>query len=369
MKSALIRDDQHITVKINEEILFRDTLSHWNDAFCRLLTLDEDLLHQFVEQACIDWTLSKSRDVVTSLSQTWNRLRGDLDTEDLQIQPIEWCGVLRDDMKFETLRIRESTDYGLAVSSQANHGWLVKKESGLRSTSSEVQYEDVYFEGSNGLIGYGSYRSQEGWRMEKAERQVREIEGLFTHLGKERGLLSQKLLDVGSGYGYFQIAAENSGWSTVGIELSEHASRVSKQHVKGDVFTGTLEEFELVSKDKFDAIVMWDFIEHVDHPVDALVKAQKLLAEQGLLFIRTPNLNAAEFRIFGGDYHSLKLEHLHLFSPSSSCDALSSAGLSPEIILSASHLLDGFRFFDSRKMAATLGGSDLFICASRKRKI
>lgn len=366
MKSALIRDDQHITVKIDDQILFHDTISHWNDAFCRLLSLDEDLLLEFVEQASIDWALGKSRDAVTSLSQTWNRLRGDLDADDPQIQPIEWCGVLRDDMKFATLRIRESPDFGLAVSSQAHHGWLIKKESGLRATSSEVQYEDVYFEGSNGLVGYGSYRSQEGWRMEKAKRQVREIESLFMHLGRKRNFPEQRLLDVGSGYGYFQIAAEDSGWSTVGIELSEHASSVSKQHVKGDVFTGTLEEFELGNTERFDAIVMWDFIEHVDQPIDALVTAQKLLTEQGLLFIRTPNLDAAEFRIFGGDYHSLKLEHLHLFSPFSSCDALHSAGLAPELILSASHLLDGFRFFDSKKMAATLGGSDLFICASRK---
>lgn len=365
MNATVTRDDQSITVMVDNQILFSDSVAHWNDAFCRLLSLDEELLLQFVEQACLEWARSGSTDAVTSLSTTWHKLGRDAERQVSDVRSIEWCGKLYDDIQFRTMRIRESTDYGLVVSPSAQHGWLIDLASGLRSTSSNVEYENAYFEGSDGSVGYGSYFSQSGWRIEKAQRQLREIEGLFAYLVRRQNSQQLKLLDVGSGYGYFQIAAESAGWSTAGIELSKHASTVAQQQVKGDVFCGTLEDFESNCEDRFDAVVMWDFIEHVDNPTKALAIAERFLAHDGLLFIRTPNLMATEFEVFGGDYHSLKLEHLHLFSPSSACDVLRTAGLRAEVILSTSHLLDGFQFFDSKKMATTLRGSDLLICASK----
>ena len=105
---------------------------------------------------------------------------------------------------------------------------------------------------------------------------------------------------------------------------------------------------------------MWDFIEHVEDPIANLDIARELLVNGGLLFIRTPNLNAIEFEVFGSAYHSLKREHLNLFSAKSLSRCMTSSGLIPVMTLSESHLLSGFVRSEVPTWASTLRGSDLF---------
>ncbi len=79
--------------------------------------------------------------------------------------------------------------------------------------------------------------------------------------------------------------------------------------------------------------------------------------------IRTPSLDAAELKVFGSDYHSFKLEHLHVFSPESLAFMLSAAGLSPSFMTTESHMLRGFLGDRTSVLGASLQGSDIFCAA------
>jgi hypothetical protein len=87
---------------------------------------------------------------------------------------------------------------------------------------------------------------------------------------------------------------------------------------------------------------MWDYIEHPFDPISDLLQIHKHMSENGLLFIKTPNLDCPELEIFGADYHSLKLEHLHYFSKTSLVAALRKCGFVVDSVTTKSHLLKGF---------------------------
>ena len=81
--------------------------------------------------------------------------------------------------------------------------------------------------------------------------------------------------------------------------------------------------------------------------------------------LRTPNLRALELEIFGRFQHSLKLEHLHYFSPASICHLAERVGLVPEFTTTESHLLSGFLGPHLASIRQQMRGSDLFFAASK----
>lgn len=364
MKSKVTINEHQIQVTVNNLVCFSDSFDHWSNAFCRLMGLDHEVLLEFVERSCVNWLNNQHLNALELLRSTWMHFRPDSQESANSIRQLSWLNRDVLDATLVTKRIRNQPDFGMVVSDYFQHGWLFNIKNQERHSASNVLYDETYFEGNSSEHGYGKYGNQTHWRTEKALRQVREITSIRRYLGLHEPLAIGRLLDIGAGYGFFLIAAEAHGWETVGIEMSSHAAAIAQKNIRGSVFTGTLDDFQKQSDDEFDVIVMWDLLEHVDDPLTELRAVQELLAEGGCLFIRTPNLQALEFGVFGADYHSLKLEHLHLFSPTSISQLLTTAGFETRMITSSSHLLGGFKFVDCSSLASTLKGSDLLICAT-----
>ena len=97
------------------------------------------------------------------------------------------------------------------------------------------------------------------------------------------------LLDVGCSTGLFLDAAHKAGWSVKGVEYSAETARISRQSYGFDVHTGTLGDANFRGE-KFDVITLWDVLEHVPDPSQTLRDAHSHLADDGLLFIKTPNV-------------------------------------------------------------------------------
>lgn len=122
---------------------------------------------------------------------------------------------------------------------------------------------------------------------------VDQIEGsrniLFSHAldlvesRKNRG----RLLDVGTGCGFFLIAAQKRGWTVKGVEPSLQSVAVARRQHNLDVFYGTLEEFE--NDDQFDVITFINVLDHSASPWTEINWANKLLRPGGLLYLRFPN--------------------------------------------------------------------------------
>jgi 2-polyprenyl-3-methyl-5-hydroxy-6-metoxy-1,4-benzoquinol methylase len=231
----------------------------------------------------------------------------------------------------------ESPEWGVAVSDEARIGWLVRWDGERFVRELEPpEYEQEYFEGDQlSAGGYGAYTEQAGWRLEKAQRQVREMRNAT-------GLSSGRVLDLGCGYGYFRVALGQAGFEHEGLEISEFARRVAKESYGFDTFPGVLEDHWESWGGRFDAITLFDVIEHVPDGVDFLEKLAHCLAPGGVAGIKTPNIDCPEAEIFGPHYHSLKREHLLFFSPESLTAAAERAGLELVDMATPSHLLRGF---------------------------
>jgi SAM-dependent methyltransferase len=123
-----------------------------------------------------------------------------------------------------------------------------------------------------------------------------------------------KLLEVGCGTGSFLVEAQQLGWNTTGVEISDRAvERARDQNL--DVRCGTLDTVELT--ETFDLIRLSFVLEHVHDPLKTLRTVRRLLKPQGYAHIAAPNVDSIVARLFGTYWYDLDMpRHLYEFSPS-----------------------------------------------------
>lgn len=103
-------------------------------------------------------------------------------------------------------------------------------------------------------------------------------------------LNASKFLDIGCGGGLFLSKVKNLGGNVVGVELNDsrakyarniHGLEILKQPIESPFWSENYNKY-------FDAITIWDVIEHVNYPLSTLQSANKVLKKDGLIFIDTP---------------------------------------------------------------------------------
>ena len=113
---------------------------------------------------------------------------------------------------------------------------------------------------------------------------TRRYEILEQHL-----LTSQrKILDIGSGPGYFLLNGKNRGWDVKGVEPSVQAAK----HSKGldlDVENLFYSEQSASKLGKFDAVNMGEVLEHIPNPVALLKLVHTQLNIDGVACLIVPN--------------------------------------------------------------------------------
>jgi SAM-dependent methyltransferase len=128
-----------------------------------------------------------------------------------------------------------------------------------------------------------------------------------------RAAPGRRLLEIGSGAGFFLKAAERAGWKVTGIELSDEGSRFAREELGLNVRNKAVE----VADDHigiFDAAVMFDTIEHLFDPGGVLRSISRALVPGGLALIGTPNFRALSRLVLGTDWAVLSpIEHLYYF--------------------------------------------------------
>jgi 2-polyprenyl-3-methyl-5-hydroxy-6-metoxy-1,4-benzoquinol methylase len=145
----------------------------------------------------------------------------------------------------------------------------------------------------------------------------------------------RRLLDVGSGLGYFLVRARAAGWEVRGIDTSEAWVRQANQRLGSEVVQrGSIAESSF-TPGSFDLITAWDVVEHIFDPIAVLHRLRTLLAPGGRLFIRTPNLSYV-YPVYGARRallrHRVELgptNHVVYFNSRTMRRALRQAGLAP----------------------------------------
>jgi 2-polyprenyl-3-methyl-5-hydroxy-6-metoxy-1,4-benzoquinol methylase len=99
-----------------------------------------------------------------------------------------------------------------------------------------------------------------------------------------------RLLDVGCSAGIFLKQARDAGWEVFGIERSPNTAEVARSRFGLDVKTGALTE-GIFPAGFFDAVTLWDVVEHLEDPVPVLETIKHILRDDGVLLMETPNID------------------------------------------------------------------------------
>ena len=101
---------------------------------------------------------------------------------------------------------------------------------------------------------------------------------------------TNRILDLGCGYGYFLEVAKSRGWEVYGVELAREAVEVCQE--KGiHMYHGEINDCDFEA-DTFDVILSIEVIEHLIDPNVLIETGKKLLKKGGLFYITTPNFNS-----------------------------------------------------------------------------
>jgi SAM-dependent methyltransferase len=95
------------------------------------------------------------------------------------------------------------------------------------------------------------------------------------------------LLDVGCGEGTF-LAAASSRYDAYGVEPDPEAADRARLLLPGRITTGTLADLP-PEPANYDAITLFEVLEHLANPLETLVACRKLLRPGGTIVISVPN--------------------------------------------------------------------------------
>jgi len=131
----------------------------------------------------------------------------------------------------------------------------------------------------------------------------------------ERHVDRGRLLDIGCATGFFLDLARSEGWEVVGTEVSSFGVHHARQALGLDVRLGALKELRFDSG-MFDAVTMWDVIEHVVDPMGELKEVHRVLRDGGLLSLITPDAGSLVARVLGSRWEEFRRvrEHVYFFS-------------------------------------------------------
>jgi SAM-dependent methyltransferase len=98
----------------------------------------------------------------------------------------------------------------------------------------------------------------------------------------------RRLLDIGSGPGFFLKTAKARGWRTLGVEPSRQAAKHARE-LGLEVAEGFFNAETAQGLGRFDAIQLNNVLEHVPDPANLLIVARSLLEPNGVLCVNVPN--------------------------------------------------------------------------------
>ena len=121
-----------------------------------------------------------------------------------------------------------------------------------------------------------------------------------------------KALDIGASMGWF-LDVKPSKWTVFGIE--KYSASIPSKYKKT---IKELDIYDLVkSKSKYDLVTMWNVIEHLRDPNEALQIVNSVLDKEGILALSFPNssglMNRFSYLLFDASFGLLKKQLYVLF--------------------------------------------------------
>lgn len=168
---------------------------------------------------------------------------------------------------------------------------------------------------------YDSWKGTDNKLSKEVKKQVKNMkiktfDSYLKKITKIESLKNKKLLDVGCATGYLLEKAKQLGAEVHGVEYSRFASREAQKKFPNKVFSGFLEQANY-KRSFFDVITLIDVIEHVENPIKQMREVKRILKQNGLIIVVTPNLESLWSKLLKNKWTNLKEEHIFYFTPSS----------------------------------------------------
>jgi len=118
------------------------------------------------------------------------------------------------------------------------------------------------------------------------------------------------VLDIGSGFGAFVIVARRRGYKAVGLEISRYEVEYARERLVEEIPECKPDEIFIqadavrlpFADNTFDAVTMWNVLEHVPDAYCALSEARRVIKQGGIIYMMCPNYAAfrreAHYQLF-----------------------------------------------------------------------
>ena len=180
------------------------------------------------------------------------------------------------------------------------------------------------------------YNRPVGRELERRQRVAkRRLRRIAAFLDKEPAAI--RLVDVGCSRGQFVADAKAAGFKAEGVEPAPRLAAAARAEGL-EVHTGLLEELRL-PEHSFDALTLFEVVEHLKQPLPLLREAARVLRPGGVVCLTTGNAASWTVAAMGArwDYFDIARDggHVSFYNPRSLALLAQRAGYSPLAIETA----------------------------------
>jgi spore maturation protein CgeB len=127
--------------------------------------------------------------------------------------------------------------------------------------------------------------------------------------------MSPRILDVGCSNGRFIEVAIRNGIDAWGLELSENAIAAAAPDARARIYHGDANKIESLGVEKFNVITAFDLIEHLFDPIGFLNNLRRIITQDGILVMTTPDASSFFRAVMGKSWSMLQpFQHTILLS-------------------------------------------------------
>lgn len=227
---------------------------------------------------------------------------------------------------------------------------FIYSRSTLDDEGTRLFYRRKYSQGS-----YHHFSHYEQFKRLKFEQAFRKIPVLEQPA-------QRKHLDLGCGDGLAMEVASEFGYSSVGIDIDPEIVEQARGRGIGEVHCHSLEQLASLKENtigSFDAITLFDILDHVGNPRAVIQFSHRHLRSGGFLYVEVTDIESFYARVTGRYcIHRVPYEHLSYFSRKTLERLLEECGFTPMGFKSVTRRVS----FDYLQM--TLGAADHWVAKS-----
>lgn len=131
---------------------------------------------------------------------------------------------------------------------------------------------------------------------------------------RESHATKERLLDIGTGTGYFAAEMARRGWQVDAVEKSAQARKFAKEHFGLKVLPD--HSLDSLPEGAYRVVTLWHVMEHLYDLEATWKRIHQLLEERGVLIVAVPNCTSWDARKYGAYWAAYDVpRHLWHFTP------------------------------------------------------